>query len=362
MHNCLLSISEYPTENNINNESNLLHNSYLKTQSYFIDGNNNDMNSSATVLTDLTMNLPSKNNNTLLELKNHSNQNNFTSFETTNSKNSKFLLPIIEQSASNNIEFTFDSTVSNYSQYVIKKIFTKINLFNVIKFQTNEKVQNLLNNKYNTFSTNLTNPINDDMLKLNMENKEIITPDNLLTYSGFSEEIVNYSSTNTTTISSPSLSDVIFPVSGNSITNGYFELSPPSLSTVHSQLNNTKENFNEINLTKNSINEYTTIQNLSNLNVEKNKHLIDQVNFNIIFIFNLLFQSCQIIPKTTKYVKQKTILPNNSSINTNDKSIVYSKKNFDSNFKDTNNSKTGLIKMLLEMTPNEVFLKFFTLN
>lgn len=45
----------------------------------------------------------------------------------------------------------------------------------------------------------------------------------------------------------------------------------------------------------------------------------------------------------------------NSSSVIDNMSISLPKENYELNFKNTNNTKTELIRMLLEMTPNEVF-------
>lgn len=120
------------------------------------------------------------------------------------------------------------------------------------------------------------------MLKSGRENSEIVSPDDSMIHSGFHEEIIHFGSTDATTISSPSLSDAIFSVSSTNVINGYFESSPPPPpSIMHPQLlNNVKENINKINSTRNAVNNYAIVQNVSNLNVEENKKINHQVFFN----------------------------------------------------------------------------------
>lgn len=61
-------------------------------------------------------------------------------------------------------------------------------------------------------------------------------------------------------------------------------------------------------------------------------------------------------PKTIKYAKREIILPQLNSF-INNISMPLLKESFDdSSLKSTNNTKTELIRMLLEMTPNEVVL------
>lgn len=136
-HHCLLSLPEYPNGNNINNDnSNNLQNAYLKTQPYFMNINENNINFNPIVSTDLTVNSPIESNNHITQLKNHSNPNNLTFFETTQLNNSQLLSPIIESSSSNNVEYSLNSSVSNHLQYVVKKFSIKIDKFNffLIKF------------------------------------------------------------------------------------------------------------------------------------------------------------------------------------------------------------------------------------
>lgn len=136
----------------------------------------------------------------------------------------------------------------------------------------------MFNNRYSTSSADLINTADDDMLICGMENGEIISPDDSMIHSGFPEEIINFGSTGTTTISSPSLSDVMYSVSGgNSTINGYFESVPP-LPLSQSLLNGVVVSNNVgINTTQSVSNDYIIIQNESTLNIEENKRFMHHV-------------------------------------------------------------------------------------